>query len=129
MKRSIIILVLITLFIHASFAQQGKVQKNDPVGKWKFEAPSAPAEYTSGTIEVVFAEKKHSAAMMFTGSDYKIPGENVKVGNDSVLFSVYVDGQMVKVSLKFSEPLKMSGKAVYSEGEVPLLLTKDSKTK
>ena len=35
-----------------------------------------------------------------------------------------MEGQDIKVMLKIENETKMSGKAVYSEGEVPLTLTK-----
>jgi hypothetical protein len=124
MKRSILIFVIIFVFSFSSFAQQGAGQKNNPVGKWQFEAPYAPEGYTTGTIIVGKAEQKTTATMSFTGSDYKIPGEDVKAVKDSVLFSVYVQGQDVKVMLKMESEIKMSGKAVYSEGEVPITLNK-----
>ena len=127
MNKSFFTLTLISLFFVTLSAQESKGQNNDPVGSWKFDAPYAPEGYTSGNIAVAFAEKKYSATMMFTGSDYKIPGQNVKFMDDTLLFSVYIEGQEVKVALKFAEPLKMAGKAVYSEGEVLLSLTKESK--
>ena len=64
--------------------------------------------------------------MSFTGSEYKLPGENVKTVNDSVLFNIYLEGQDIKVMLKLESESKMTGKAVYSEGEVPLTLTKEA---
>jgi hypothetical protein len=64
--------------------------------------------------------------MSFTGSDYKLPGEQVKAANDSVFFNIYLEGQDIKVMLKLESESKMTGKAVYSEGEVPLTLTKAS---
>jgi len=60
----------------------------------------------------------------FTGSEFKLPGENVKAVNDSLLFSVYLEGQDIKVMLKIENVTTMTGKAVYSAGEVPLTLTK-----
>ena len=62
--------------------------------------------------------------MSFTGSEYKFPGENVKVVNDSIQFSIYLEGQDVKVMLKVESDTNLTGKAVYSEGEVPLALSK-----
>lgn len=124
MKRSLFILVIISLFTLTLTAQKGNGQKNDPVGTWKFDAPYAPEGYTSGKIVVGFTEQKHTTTMSFTGSDYKLPGENVKAVNDSVFFSVYLEGQDIKVLLKIENDTTMSGKAVYSEGEVPLVLTK-----
>ena len=104
-------------------AQNNQV-KNNPVGTWKFAAPYAPEGYTSGTIVVGFAEKKHTATMSFTGSENILSGEKVTAANDSVLFSVFLEGQDIKVMLKMENDSNMTGKAVYSEGEVPLTLTK-----
>jgi hypothetical protein len=128
MKRNIFIFVILSVFSLTSFAQQSKGQKNNPAGTWKFEAPYAPEGYTSGTIIVGNEEKKATAAMSFTGNEFKIPGENVKAVKDSLLFSVYIQGQDVKVMLKMDTEIKMSGKAVYSEGEVPLTLSKVSES-
>lgn len=123
MKYRIQTLMLVVFFtVTAVSGQNG--DKINPVGTWKFEAPYAPEGYTSGTIIVGFAEQKQTATMSFTGNDYKIPGENVKAANDSVLFSIYLEGQDIKVMLKIENESKMTGKAVYSEGEVPLTLTK-----
>ncbi len=124
MKKVFFAIVLISVFVASAIAEQSKAPKNDPVGKWKFEAPTAPEGFTSGNIDVKFAEKKYSANMTFTGSENKISGENVKFENDSLVFSVYIEGQEVNVSLKFSEQSKMAGKAVYSQGEVALSMTR-----
>jgi hypothetical protein len=123
MKRLTILVLFLIIGISAISAQNTKT-KVDPVGTWKFEAPSAPEGYTSGTIVVGKAEQKSTATMSFTGSDYKLSGEKVMVKNDSLKFSVNLEGQDIKVSLKIENGTKMSGKAVYTEGEVPLTLTK-----
>jgi len=103
---------------------QSNPAKINPVGTWKFDAPYAPEGYSSGKIIVGLTDQKHTTTMSFTGSEDKLSGENVKALNDSVLFSIFVEGQDVKVMLKLENDTIMSGKAVYSEGEVPLFLTK-----
>jgi hypothetical protein len=123
MKNRILFLMLVTFFSVTAVSAQN-TPKNNPVGTWKFEAPYAPEGYTTGTIVVGFAEQKTTATMAFTGSEYKLPGENVKTPSDSVIFSIYLEGQDIKVMLKMETGIKMSGKAVYSEGEVPLTLSK-----
>jgi len=62
--------------------------------------------------------------MSFAGSEYKLAGEKVQSVNDSILFSIYLEGQDIKVMLKLENETKMTGKAVYTEGEVPLTLNK-----
>jgi len=129
MKRRILsILIIIVLGVTASLAQTSQ-KKLNPVGNWKFEAPTAPEGYSSGVISVSIVEKKHAASISFTGSGYKIPGEKVKLTGDSLLFTVYLESETVKMFLRMTPDDKMSGKAVYSEGVVPLTLTKETQPK
>ena len=123
MKKGILIILSIIFSLPILTAQNSQV-KNNPIGTWKFSAPYAPEGYTSGTIVVGFEEKKHTATMSFTGSENKVPGEKVTAANDSVLFSVFLEGQDIKIFLKIVSDTNMTGKAVYSEGEVPLTLSK-----
>jgi len=118
---------LFILFIVISLAvvpAQNSQKKINPVGTWKFEAPYAPEGYTSGTIIVGLAEQKHTTTLIFTGSEYKITGDKVKIENDSLFFAVYVEGEEISIRLKFEDELKMTGTAVYSGGEVLLTLIK-----
>jgi hypothetical protein len=125
MKKVILFFLSGVLSLSFLNAQNSKVNKNTP-GTWKFEAPYAPEGYTSGTIVVGQEDKNYTATMSFTGSEYKLTGENVKADNDSITFSVYLEGQDIKVLLKVDDNTKMAGKAVYSEGEVPLTLNKSN---
>jgi hypothetical protein len=127
MKKIIISLILISMIPAFLNGQKKEIPKNDPLGKWLFEAPYAPEGFTSGTIEVTFAEKKYNASMAFTGSGYSLPGNKVKFENDTLRFSIFIEEEDVAVILKFDDAIKMSGKAVYSQGEVPLLLTREIK--
>jgi hypothetical protein len=124
MKKNLFAFIVISIFIVTATAQSGNTHKNNPLGTWKFDAPYAPEGYTTGTIVVGFAEQKTTTTMSFSGSEYKLPGENVKTPNDSIMFSIYLEGQDIKVVLKMETETKMTGKAVYSEGEVPLILNK-----
>jgi hypothetical protein len=124
MKKATILIVFLLAVIAVSSGQTTK--KVDPVGSWKFDAPYAPEGYTTGTIVIGLVEQKHTATMSFAGSEYKLTGENVKVENDTVSFSIFLEGQDIKVSLKGDADAKLVGKAVYSEGEVPLTLTKNT---
>lgn len=124
MRKIITLFVILLLSVTAISAQSSR-DKKDVTGKWKFDAPYAPEGYTSGTIELTFAENKYSTSLSFTESDYKIPGEKTKVENDSVSFIVYVESEQVEIFLKLENESKMAGKAVYSQGEIPLTLTKE----
>jgi hypothetical protein len=124
MRKFTTLLMLLLLSVSVISAQDSKTTKS-PVGKWKFEAPYAPEGYTSGTIDIAFADDKYSTMISFTGSDYKIPGDKTKVERDSITFVVMVEGSEVAISLAAENDTKLIGKAVYSEGEIPLTLTKD----
>jgi hypothetical protein len=127
MKYRVFTLLLFCFLAVVTAAGQSS-NKKDPAGTWKFDAPYAPEGYNSGTILVGKTDNKQTASMSFTGSEYKFPGENVKTVNDSVMFNIYLEGQDISVKLKLESETKMTGKAVYSEGEVPLTLTKVTAT-
>ena len=124
--KKVTILVLFMIIGIASVSAQTAKPKVNPVGTWKFEAPYAPEGYTSGVIVLGKEDKKDIATMSFTGSEEKMPGENVKIGKDSTTFSIYMQGEDISVVLKPETEVKMSGRAVYSQGEVPLTLTKNT---
>jgi hypothetical protein len=126
MKSKTLTLFLILFFAVVTANGQDKAKKTGSSGTWKFDAPYAPYGYNTGIITVGFENQKSTASMLFTGSDYKIPGENVRATTDSLVFTVYVEDQDVKVLLKIEDESRMSGKAIYSEGEVPLTLTKST---
>lgn|SRR4030043_952760 len=123
--RKIITLSMLLLFSTSIISALSSQGKKSPVGKWKFEAPYAPEGYNTGTIEISFAENKYSTAISLSGADLIIPGNKTKLENDTLSFSVMIDTEEVVVSLKAENDTKMTGKAVYSEGEIPLTLTKD----
>ncbi|OFY66988.1 MAG: hypothetical protein A2V64_05970 [Bacteroidetes bacterium RBG_13_43_22] len=128
MKKIFPVLVLLVLCVSAVSAQSANGKK-DPVGKWKFDAPYAPEGYTSGTIDIGFAEEKYSAAMAFNDIGYSFTGEKVIVRNDSLLFMIWIESTDVNVGLKIEDKTKMTGNAVYYEGTVPLTLTKEPENK
>ena len=123
MKKTIILLLFIFLaFVKVTAQSPGP--KLDPVGKWEFEAPYAPEGYTDGTVEIALAEAKYSLSMLFSGSDYKFSGEQVKFEEGTLKFLIWVEGNGVDITLKFESESKMNGKAAYSEGEIPLTLVR-----
>ena len=124
MKKSILLMALFAILYTGLSAQNSNVQKKDPVGKWKFEAPTAPEGYASGTIIFDLVEGKYTAGTVLANFDYKFPGEKVKYANDSISFVFNLEGQQIDIRLKIEDPQKMSGKATYSEGTVPIILTK-----
>ncbi len=123
-KRFFITGFLFQSFVLIPLPRMLLVRKKILSGKWKFEAPAAEEGYKSGTIIFSLAENKYSAGVIFTNFEYKFPGENVKVVNDSITFVVTLDGTAVNVKLKLEDALRMSGKAFYPKGTVPVSLAK-----
>jgi len=97
----------------------------DPVGKWKFTAPGAPYGYEQGLIEIVKDIDEYKATLSFTGMDYKFELEKVKFEQEKLSFILYLEGQDIYIMMSFSEDDKLSGKAIYSEGEVALYATRE----
>jgi hypothetical protein len=112
------------LFIIQVPAQDGAAKKNSPVGNWKYEASYAPDGYNSGTIGVGYAEEKYTVSVLFTGSTFKLEGEQVKFEKDLLTCTVYVEGEYVKISVKPENNNTMAGTATYSGGQIPLTLTR-----
>jgi hypothetical protein len=129
MKTRIFTLLMISLFSVCTLSAQTDAKKHNPVGKWKFEAPYAPEGYNLGTIDIAKTGDKYSTSITFAGSEYKIPGENTKVEMDTLAFVVFLEGDQIAVSLKAENDTKMTGKAVYSQGEIPLTLTREPEKK
>lgn len=125
MRKIITLLVLSVISITVISGQTSK-SKKDFTGKWSFAAPAAPDGFTAGNIEIALGEGKYSSTISFPGNDYKIPGDKTKVENDTLTFSVVIEGNEVNIILKPENDLKMTGKAIYFEGEIPLVLTKDA---
>ena len=126
MKQIVTLAMLVLFSISLTNAQTTKTKK-DPSGDWKFEAPYAPEGYTTGNITIGLAEKKYTVAISMPGSDYKINGENVKFENDSLKFSVYIEGENVGVKMKMEDASRMKGSALSSRGEIPLTAAKQKK--
>lgn len=124
MKNKILTTLLILVF--AGFTASAQTSKKlNPVGTWKFDAPYAPEGYTTGTIIIGLQEKAHTASISFPGSDYKIPGEKVKVEGDSLKFDVYLDGATINILIKMESESAMTGKALSPDGEIPLTLKRE----
>ncbi|OFY65575.1 MAG: hypothetical protein A2V64_07545 [Bacteroidetes bacterium RBG_13_43_22] len=115
------LMVLCTSVISAQSASE----KKDPVGKWKFDAPYAPEGYTSGAIDFRFDEGKYKASISLTNMDYTLTGEKVKIQNDSISFFIWIETDSVSVNLKMNDNKTMTGNAAFSEGIIPLTLTKE----
>ena len=124
MKTKILSIFMLSLLSVLTVCAQTNSKKNNPVGNWKFEAPSAPYGYTLGNLNVSFKDKKYTAIMSFPGNDYHLPGDKIKADGDNFSFTTFAEGQEVLIQLKMESNSKMSGKVIHSDGEIPLALTR-----
>ncbi|MDT8402274.1 MAG: hypothetical protein RQ743_11315 [Bacteroidales bacterium] len=118
MLTSVLILSLISLNLMSSPVK-------DPVGKWKYTAPGAPYGYDQGIIEISKDADEYMATLSFTGMSYKYNLEKIKYEEDKLSFGLYLDGEDIIVVMTLSEDDKLSGKAMYSQGEISISATRE----
>jgi hypothetical protein len=88
-------------------------------GNWEFSAPDAPEGSTEGNITI------GTDGVIMTFDDLvAFPSSWVKVSSDSIIYQMDFDLATVLFSLKVIDKDNMSGKAVWKEGETPVLLRK-----
>lgn len=126
MVRKLLALLSFLLILSLTINAQENTQLKNPVGHWKFEAPGAPDVYQSGTITVTSTDDKLGATMKFDSLAFILNAEKVKFVTDSLFISILLEDQSINISLKMEDSLNMSGKAVSSEGPLPLTLKKQT---
>ncbi len=115
-------LIIVSILLITSLQVNSQVKKSY-VGKWDFEAPTAPQGYNYGIIEI----KNDSAHMVFSGSTYRFPSVWTRFTKDSVNYKTIIDGTDVLFSLKVENDSNIGGTAVWSDGETRMVLKKKTK--
>jgi hypothetical protein len=113
---------VIGILLCLSTLSNGQVKK-EHIGIWKFEAPTAPAGFTSGIYEV----RKDTVFTQFTSENYRFPSEWAKSNYDTLSFLVNINGDDVHCILITENDTSMKGNAVWSSGETVLTLIKQNK--
>jgi hypothetical protein len=91
---------------------------HDLVGEWNAEAPDAPAGFNTSIMKIT----ADSVFTTFTGETYSYGSTSVNYKNDTLSF--VIGGLGVLCTLKLENKGKLSGNAVWDEGESRLFLTK-----
>ena len=120
MNKKIVSYLILTLILGVFTINVQAADKKNPEGKWKFSVQDAPYGYEKGELEISKKKKEYAGTMMFDGFEYKLECENVRFEKEELSFTLFVEGEDVLLVLKFSEKDKLSGRAVYSMGELSI---------
>ena len=104
---------LIILFALMFNVATVSAKDKDVVGTWDYSAPNAPYEYSKGQIIITQGEDKLEGNVNIDGYEMKL--NSIKVEDDVLAFSLYVDGEYVSVKLTIKGD-SFEGKASTSEG-------------
>lgn len=118
-KNGMVLGLVLALFVGNAFAT---VKVKDIVGTWKYEAPYAPYEYSSGKL--IFTENGDKVEGKIKIGEYEIEMRNVKVDGTKVAFGAYVEGEYVSIKVEIKKNT-LSGTASYSEGSLEVTAEKE----
>jgi hypothetical protein len=90
------------------------------IGNWNFECLLAPAGFNEGLIEI----QTDSVFAMSSDMKYRVSSSWIKMKNDTLIFNVDINGEMVLCRLLAVGDNKLTGTAGSMEDESPLILTK-----
>ena len=115
MKRLLIsgsasLIILFALMFNVSTVS---AKDKDVVGTWDYSAPNAPYEYSKGQIIITQGEDKLEGKVDIDGYEMKL--NSIKLEDDVLAFSLYVEGEYVSVKLTVKGD-SFEGKASTSEG-------------
>lgn len=113
--RSWRITLSLVIFFSISFMTDAQISKNLS-GDWYFDAPDAPEGSTSGAATF----KVDTVIMIFDGH-LRFPSDWVKTDNDSIIYEVSFESDKVRFSLKIMDEQNLEGKAVWENGETPII--------
>jgi len=114
-------ILLISLVLLAYLLVPGSASAqtiNDPTGSWNTEAPNAPPGFNTSIMKIT----QDSVFTTFAGESIIYYSTSMNFKNDSLTF--IIGGLDVLCILKFENETKMTGNAVWADGESPLFMTK-----
>ncbi len=87
------------------------------IGTWLYEVPNAPDGYQDGSL--IFEEKNDQLLGYVMIQGYKSNLENIRVNENQIKCSMYVEGTKVSFVLNFEKDT-FSGKVTYTEGTIDI---------
>jgi hypothetical protein len=120
MKRIVInLIIIVTVSFMISLEMDAQINETF-IGNWNFECLLAPAGFNEGLIEI----QTDSVFTMSSDMKYRLSSNCLKMKNDTLIFHVEVNGEMVFCRLLAVGDNKLAGTAGSMEDESPLILTK-----
>jgi len=71
---------------------------DDLVGAWNYMVENVDYEYRTGVLLISKEDGKYNVQVQLSAGN--LPGEEIEVIDNSITFSVYIEGQKISVSLK-----------------------------
>jgi hypothetical protein len=84
-----------------------------PIGTWEYTVAYVPYEYSAGVL--IITKEKNEYKVLVQVNNNTLTASDVKVNDDKVNFSVYIEGGKVQVSLQVKDNV-INGNANSSEG-------------
>ena len=122
--KKLIIFTFALAMIATSFDASAKVRKKELLGDWKYEVPSAPEEYNTGSFKFFEKEGKLDGELTLSGGA-KLDLSSVKLESDMVSFSLYVEGGYVSIKATV-DGNTMSGSVSTPEGDMKMTAKKEN---
>lgn len=88
-----------------------------PIGTWEYTVADVPYEYSAGVL--IITKEKNEYKVLVKVNNNTLTASDVKVNDDKVNFSVYIEGGKVQVSLQVKDDV-LNGNANSSEGSFSL---------
>ncbi|MEG3657233.1 hypothetical protein V5097_07455 [Arenibacter palladensis] len=88
-----------------------------PIGTWEYTVTDVPYEYSAGVL--IITKEKNEYKVLVKVNNNTLTASDVKVNDDKVNFSVYIEGGKVQVSLQVKDDV-LNGNANSSEGSFSL---------
>jgi hypothetical protein len=125
MKKVLFIIMLLG-FIYP-VAKPAAADNNAVIGSWKCAVIDVPYEYSNSVITFIEKEGKLTGTVKFdSGEEVKI--STVKLTNDKLVLSLYVEGYSITVDGKVTGA-KMTGTVDTPDGKVNFTATKTAEKK
>ena len=120
MKKIVLnLIIIVTVSFVISYRMDAQINETF-IGNWNFECLLAPAGFNEGLIEI----QTDSVFAMSSDMKYRVSSNWVKMKNDTLIFKVDINGEMVLCRLLAVGDNKLTGTAGSMEDESPLILTK-----